>query len=81
MASMNVDFPAPGTPLIPTRTAEPVDAVSSRIRAPAASRWSARVDSTSVIARAMCARDPERTACASVGTSTAGAHGRLAPRA
>ena len=55
-ALMKVDLPAPGTPLMPTRIADPVYARSRPSSSLAASRCSARVDSTRVIARAI---DPE----------------------
>ena len=42
-ASMKVDLPAPGWPVMPTRTAPPVAASSSSTRATASARWSARV--------------------------------------
>ena len=61
-ASMNVDLPTPGAPLMPTRIAPPVAGSSSSSSASASSRWSARVDSTSVIARASARRSPARTA-------------------
>ena len=57
-ASMNVDLPAPGAPLMPTRIAPPVAGSSASSSATASSRWSARVDSTSVIARASARRSP-----------------------
>lgn len=60
-ASMKVDFPTPGTPLIPIRRAFP-ECGSSAVRSCwARARWSARDDSTSVIARATVARDPSMT--------------------
>ena len=50
-ASMNVDLPTPGTPVIPTRRAPP-ERGSSRVSSSwARSRCSALVDSTRVIAR------------------------------
>src|SRR5262245_32879023 len=60
-ASMNVDLPTPGTPVIPTRRAAPECGVSSTSSRCAKSRWSARLDSTSVMARATCRRSPEST--------------------
>ena len=56
--SMNVDFPTPGTPLIPTRRAPPACGSSSTSSSCACSRWSARRDSTSVIARDIARRSP-----------------------
>jgi len=47
-ASMRVDFPAPGAPEMPMRIAPPVWGMTSVRRASAASRSSARVDSTRV---------------------------------
>ena len=67
---MNVDLPTPGTPVMPTRRPRRPVEPEPRISAPACSRWSARLDSTSVIARPRCARDPARTASASAATST-----------
>ena len=55
---MNVDLPTPGTPLMPMRSAPPVCGSSSASSCCACSRWSARRDSTSVIARATAARRP-----------------------
>ena len=51
-ASMNVDFPDPGEPLIPTRIDRPVAGKSASSTASARAWWSRRVDSTSVIALA-----------------------------
>src|SRR5690242_4804543 len=62
---MKVDLPTPGTPLMPTRCALPVCGSSSASSCCACSRWSGRVDSTSVIARATAARSPSRTVAAS----------------
>ncbi len=60
-ASMSVDLPEPGTPVMPTRTALPVCERSSRNSS--RERWwsSGRRDSTSVIARASSRRSPPRT--------------------
>ena len=60
-ASMKVDLPAPGAPVMPTRTAPPRAGSSSSSSASASARWSARVDSTSVIARASARRSPSTT--------------------
>lgn len=60
-ASMKVDLPTPGTPVMPTRTAFPACGSSSTSRRWASARWSGRVDSTSVMARAMYAREPSST--------------------
>ncbi len=58
---MNVDLPTPGTPLIPIRRAAPACGSSRFSNSCASTRCSARVDSTSVIARATYARFPSRT--------------------
>ncbi|PWC75614.1 hypothetical protein TSH64_12310 [Azospirillum sp. TSH64] len=63
-ASMKVDLPTPGTPEMPSRTELPVWGSSASSSASAVARWSARVDSISVIARASARRSPERTASA-----------------
>lgn len=60
-ASMKVDFPTPGTPLIPIRRAFPACGSSAVSNCWARARWSAREDSTSVMARATVARDPSMT--------------------
>ncbi len=60
-APMNVDFPTPGTPEIPNRRAPPACGSSSTSSSWAASWWSARVDSTSVTARPIHSREPDRT--------------------
>ena len=59
---MVVDLPTPGTPVIPTRWAFPESGSNSNKSCCACSRWSARVDSSSVIARGSAARSPLRTA-------------------
>src|SRR4051812_18793201 len=66
--SMKVDLPTPGTPLIPTRRAPPACGRSSTSSSCAASRWSARRDSTSVMARDIARRLPARTPPTSAGT-------------
>ena len=58
---MNVDLPTPGTPEMPIRRAPPACGSSSTSSSCAASRWSGRVDSTSVIARPIQSREPDRT--------------------
>src|SRR3984957_8545212 len=63
-ASMKVDLPTPGTPVMPTRWAGPACGSSLVSTCWARTRWSGRLDSTSVIARAMPARDRARTASA-----------------
>ncbi len=60
-ASMNVDLPTPGTPVTPTLLALPDRGVSSTSSRWASSRWSAREDSTSVIARAIHPTEPSLT--------------------
>ena len=70
---MNVDLPTPGEPLMPMRTAPPVSGSSSSSTASASARWSGRVDSARVMARASALRSPARipsaTALAMVGGS------------
>mmetsp|Transcript_5907 Transcript_5907/g.14563 ORF Transcript_5907/g.14563 Transcript_5907/m.14563 type:complete len:320 (+) Transcript_5907:251-1210(+) len=63
-ASMKVLLPTPGTPEMPSRSAPPVAGISSVSRASAWARWSARVDSTCVIALASARRSPARTPAA-----------------
>src|SRR4051794_20536330 len=63
-ASMNVDLPAPGAPLIPMRAAPPVLGISPSSSSLAATRSAARLDSTSVIARASALRSPPTSVCA-----------------
>ena len=58
IALMKVDLPAPGTPLMPTRTAPPVASAIEISSSAARSRWSGRVDSSRVMARATCWREP-----------------------
>ena len=67
-ASMAVDLPTPGTPVMPTCIALPDSGISSSSSCCACSRWSTRVDSTSVMARGSAARLPLRTAAASSST-------------
>src|SRR3954447_13140943 len=62
-ASMNVDLPAPGAPLIPIRAAPPVRGISSSSSSLAATRSAARLDSTNVIARANALRSPPTSVC------------------
>src|SRR5918995_807954 len=62
--SMAVDLPTPGTPVMPTRTALPVEGIRACRRALAASRWSGRRDSIRVMAGASAARSPLWTASA-----------------
>src|SRR5262245_47622633 len=64
-ASMKVDFPAPGAPEMPMRIEPPVCGRTSARIASASARWSARVDSASVIARASDRRSPATTPSAS----------------
>src|SRR5580704_15024829 len=62
--SMKLDLPTPGTPVMPIRRAWPACG-SSRVKMCwASTRWSGRLDSTSVIARAMSGREPASTASA-----------------
>ena len=68
-SSMNVDLPAPGVPLIPTRTAPPVAGSTASSSGDASARRSGRVDSTSVIDWASARRSPARTRSASASVS------------
>ena len=60
--SVNVDFPTPGVPDKPIRKALRFDCPSLSINWTALERWSSRVLSTNVIARANIRRLPARTA-------------------
>src|SRR5574343_755164 len=60
-ASMKVDLPAPGTPEMPIRIALPVCGSNAVSTCWARCWWSARVDSTSVIALASARRWPAST--------------------
>ncbi len=71
-ASIRVDLPTPGAPVMPTRTALPVSASSAWVSAAAVWRWSARLLSTSVMARDSTVRSPLRTSRASRSTSGGG---------
>ena len=55
-ASMKVLLPTPGTPLMPRRKALPVCGSSVVSSSSACARWSARVDSSKVMALAMARR-------------------------
>ncbi len=68
-ASIMVDLPTPGAPVMPTRTALPVASSSACVSAAAVWRWSARLLSISVIARDSTLRSPARIAAASRSTS------------
>ena len=57
-ASIVVDLPTPGMPVMPTRTPLPVSGSSSCTSSRAACLWSGRLDSISVMARATTARSP-----------------------
>src|ERR1700687_2452462 len=59
-ASMVVDLPTPGAPVIPTRIALPVKGNKTRNNSCASARCAGFFDSTSVIARASAARSPAR---------------------
>ena len=59
--SMQVDFPAPGTPEIPTRCELPAWGSSRTSSSWASPAWSGSVDSTRVMARATCDRSPAST--------------------
>src|SRR5262249_10034533 len=69
---MKVLLPAPGTPLTPTRVAYPACGRRSSSRRCAASWWSARTLSTSVIAFASARRSRARPAPAGASTPAAG---------
>ena len=71
IASMKVDLPTPGTPVIPTRTDPPVASAMSASSSPRELAVVGPLDSSSVIARATCWRDPARTPSARSATSTA----------
>ena len=60
-ASMNVDLPDPGDPLIPTRIDLPVCGKSASSTPAARLAWSARVDSTSVMAFPRARGSPSST--------------------
>lgn len=60
-ASMNVDLPTPGTPVMPTRCAFPLCGSSRTSNCWASFAWSVRRDSTRVIARAKVGRWPAST--------------------
>src|SRR6185369_9408358 len=60
-----VDLPTPGTPEMPTRTAPPLLGDSAISNSREAARWSARVDSTRVMARDSAVLDPPSTSAAS----------------
>src|SRR5262249_20783463 len=68
--SMKVDLPAPGGPEMPMRTAQPVCGSSASTSRSASARWSGRVDSTRVTARASARRSPRRNAAVSFSVLT-----------
>ena len=69
-ASMNVDFPTPGTPEMPTRVAIGRSVAASSVSSSrAATRCSGRDDSTRVMARATAARCPACTPATRASTS------------
>jgi hypothetical protein len=53
---MKVDLPTPGTPEMPSRSERPACGSSALSTSSARARWSARVDSSSVIALAIARR-------------------------
>src|SRR4051812_13380677 len=61
---MKVDLPTPGVPVMPTRWAPPVLGSIDCRRAWPVRWWSARVDSTRVIARAKARLSPDSTCSA-----------------
>ena len=79
-ASMKVDFPAPGTPEIPSRTARPVLGRSAASTCCARRWWSARVDSTSVMALASARRWPASTPSTSAWSAAVSGSCRTRPR-
>ncbi len=74
-ASMKVDLPTPGAPLMPMRTARPASGRTASSTEVASARWSARVDSTSVMARASDRRSPARMPAISSSDVSATASG------
>ena len=64
IASIKVDLPTPGIPVIPIRSALPVWGNSTSSSAAALWRWLGLVDSTRVMARPMALRSPAITAAA-----------------
>src|SRR6516162_494752 len=68
--SIKVDLPAPGGPEMPMRTAPPVCGSSNSTSRSASSRWSGRVDSIRVMARASARRSPRRKAAISSSVVT-----------
>jgi hypothetical protein len=79
---MKVDLPTPGVPERPILSACRPAGLSASMRAVASARWSARVLSTSVTARASARLSPARMRSASVSVSVMGvpsSHGAPAP--
>ncbi len=63
-ASMSVLLPAPGTPVMPTRSAPPLWGSSRRKTSCAVSKWAGALLSIRVMARASTARSPASTPAA-----------------
>src|SRR5574343_1444703 len=71
-ASMKVDLPTPGTPLMPSRKDFPVWVSRPVSSSSASRRWSVRVDSSSVIALAMARRCTGAVPCSKPWRSCSG---------
>src|SRR5574343_348003 len=71
-ASMKVDLPTPGTPLMPSRKDFPVWGSRPVSSSSASRRWSVRVDSSSVIALAMARRCTGAVPCSKPWRSCSG---------
>src|SRR5574343_1294097 len=71
-ASMKVDLPTPGTPLMPSRKDFPVWGSRPVSSSSASRRWSARMDSSSVIALAMARRCTGAVPCSKPWRSCSG---------
>ena len=68
-ASIKVDLPTPGTPVMPTRRAFPEKGNKRTSSSCASTLCAGALDSSSVMAREMCVRLPARTASKSSSTS------------
>ena len=77
---MKVDLPTPGTPETPSRNASRAGAGSAVSSASARSRWSARVDSSSVIAFAIARRCASPGAASTSSSSAWSSGGSIATR-
>jgi hypothetical protein len=74
-ASMKVDLPTPGTPEMPMRSERPLCGSRAPSSACARRRWSARVDSTRVMALASARRLPASSPAASAASCASIADG------